>query len=64
MRKPLFKEFNFLVHQIIDSFEFSFNERGGNFHFAQVFFDTLKIPVQLFYKESHHRQKQRDNNPE
>jgi hypothetical protein len=64
MTYPLFKKLNSLVHQLINSLEFGFNNRSGGFYFTQVFFDTLKIPVQLLYKESHHREKQRNYYPE
>ena len=64
MIKPFFKEFDFLVHQIVYSFEFGFNERGSGFHFSKVFFYTFKIAVQLLAEKCHYRKQHRNDHPE
>ncbi len=64
MRKPLFKEFDFLVHQIIYPFEFGFNERCSGFHFCKVPLHTFKITVQLLCEKGHYRKQHRNDYPE
>jgi hypothetical protein len=55
MSKPFFKEFDFLIHQIVYPFEFGFNKRSSGFHFCKVFFHTFKITVQLLCEKGHYR---------
>jgi hypothetical protein len=57
---PFFKKLNALIHQIIDTLKFGFDEGSGGSYFAQIFFNSFKVSMQLFDKECHHREQYRN----
>lgn len=58
-----FKEFQFLVHQIIDPFKFSLDNGCGRLNLVHVSFDFLEVGMQLpekIYDYTKQRRHQRE----
>jgi hypothetical protein len=47
---PFFQELDFLIHQVVDPFEFSLNERCCSLHLCDILLYPFKVSVQLLKK--------------